>query len=1036
MGQSELSLGSSEEKRGLFYRSMAWLFSQRHFHFKLVSGTAVGVLVIVLLAGIFLYVTLRNHQQDILRAQTIEIIRLSSRIENDIAALEAGHRGFLLTGKPLYIDAFQSRRELIKRRIQDLSSLILDNPKELKRLMKADGVVQIWLDTVALPEIQSRQAKDETAATTEEAVARTESVALGNSLLDQAREILQSLQDEEQIVLNQRMQKQEWATQSTQILDFIPKLERSILEMQKEKRGYLLTGETKFVEAYKRAATDFYTYNGYLSILVANDPGQAELLADVHSKVERWINGSAVPEMDAKSAGQDVTALVSSNDGEALMTNIRQTLANLEKNELGVYEMRTAAANRERVIETSGLGGLAFLAVVLLVISNSYSFVLVRWQLAKLEGVEARIRSIMQNILDGMMTVDEHGVICSMNPAAEKMFGYSEKEMHGQKFTKLVPKSFGSEPEAKPVICAWRDMAKRTGQTTLALGRTRKLVSFPVEISLSQMEVDRQKLYVAMMRDVKERRRFETEIAAEKESLAVTLRSIGDGVITTDVQGKIIILNNEAERLTGWPSREAIGQPLRKVFNVAIDPAAQTRAQQSGYRTEAQSILVGLPENATLTSRDGTARIIEQTASPIRDDKNEVAGVVLVFRDITERQRGEAERRKAETLEQLGLLAGGIAHDFNNLLTAIIGNISLASLLLPPDDEMTARLVDAKNASMRARDLAQQLLTFARGGAPIKTTASIGKLIQDTVSFSLRGSHSRSEFQFGADLWPAEIDPGQISQVIGNLVVNGDQAMPNGGTLYVSCENFRYNANATPAVPDLPPGDYIRISIRDEGVGIPEQYLKRVFDPYFTTKPKGNGLGLATTYSIVKNHNGLIDVKSQLHVGSTFTLYLPASLNQEKPAEQPRALPPAITGSGRVLVVDDEESVRTLVRFTLTRLGYQVMEAETALQGVNLYNEKFEAGERFDAVILDLTLPGGMGGKDALKKLIEIDPTVNAIVSSGYAMDATMSRYQDFGFRGVIAKPYEAAELGKIVHDVIKSSQVNIVPDYSLQAVG
>ena len=232
-------------------------------------------------------------------------------------------------------------------------------------------------------------------------------------------------------------------------------------------------------------------------------------------------------------------------------------------------------------------------------------------------------------------------------------------------------------------------------------------------------------------------------------------------------------------------------------------------------------------------------------ASPIRDNKNEVAGVVLVFRDITERQRNEAERRKAETLEQLGLLAGGIAHDFNNLLTAIIGNISLASLLLPPDNELTTRLVDAKNASMRARDLAQQLLTFARGGAPIKKTASIGKLIQDTVSFSLRGSHSRSQFTFGADLWPAEIDPGQISQVIGNLVVNADQAMPNGGTLNVSCDNFSYSGDA---IADLSPGEYIRIAIRDEGVGIPEDYLKRIFDPYFTTKPKGTGLGLATTY--------------------------------------------------------------------------------------------------------------------------------------------------------------------------------------------
>src|SRR5438876_10090983 len=615
------------------------------------------------------------------------------------------------------------------------------------------------------------------------------------------------------------------------------------------------------------------------------------------------------------------------------------------------------------------------------------------------------------------------------------MFGCRDNEMIGHNLTRLVPKRYESERDSKPVVCNWTELMGRTGGSTLALGRTRKHVTFPVEMSLSEMIIDQQRAYVAMVRDVTERKRFEQQIAAEKESLGVTLRAIGDGVITTDVNGKVIMLNSEAEKLTGWSSKEGIGQPLKSVFDVTIDLAAQAKAQKSGYRSEAQSILLNLPENVTLTSRDGNERIIEQVASPIRDNKNEVAGVVLVFRDITERQRNEAERRKAETLEQLGLLAGGIAHDFNNLLTSIIGNISLASLLLPPDNELTTRLIDAKNASLRARDLAQQLLTFARGGAPIKKTASIGKLIQDTVSFSLRGSHNRSEFEFGADLWPAEIDAGQISQVIANLVVNAHQAMPNGGTLHVSCENFRYNANTTPVVPDLPPGDYIRISIRDEGAGIPEEYLKRIFDPYFTTKPKGNGLGLATTYSIIKNHNGLVTVKSQLHVGSTFTLYLPAALHQEMPAEQPRAVTPAMTGSGRVLVVDDEESVRTLVHFTLTRLGYEVMETETALQGVNLYLEKFQAGERFDAVILDLTLPGGMGGKEALKKLIEIDPTVNAIVSSGYATDATMSRYQDFGFHGVIAKPYEAAELGKIIYDVIESSHVNIV-DYPTEATG
>jgi PAS domain S-box-containing protein len=1025
MSQPGLPLPIPKRRRGLaaiFRRGSAWLFSPKHFHFKLLSGTGAGVVVIVFLAGVFLYITLRNHYQASMRAHTIDVMRLSAVIENHIAALESGHRGFLLTGKPADVEAFNRRKDLIKRNVEKLTGLILSNPKQRKRVMKVQEVVQRWIDTVALPEIKSREVQN--AAPAVDDSQHDKPVPLGNSLLDQAREILQSLQDEEQIILNQRMIEQEWATQSTQILDFLPKLERSVLEMQKEKRGYLLTGDAAYQEAHKRAIADFYTYNGYLSILVANSPGQAALLAEIKSGVERWINTVATPEIEARRSGKEKSAF-QEDAGEALMDDIRQTLVNFERNEVGVYEVRASAASHERIVKTSALALLAFLAVTLLVVSNSYSFVLVRRQLSKLEGVETRIRSIIENILDGMIAVDEEGLICSMNPAATKMFGCRDNEMIGASFTRLVPRTYASELDTKPVPCAWPQMVNRTGSTTLALGRTRKHVTFPIEISLSEMLVDNKKLYVAMVRDVTERKRFEQQIAAEKESLAVTLRSIGDGVITTDIQGKIIMINNEAERLTGWSSSEAVGQPLKSVFSITIDLAAQARAQKSGYRNEAHSILLSLPENATLTSQDGVERVIEQVASPIRDNKNEVAGVVLVFRDVTERQRNEVERRKAETLEQLGLLAGGIAHDFNNLLTAIIGNISLASLLLPVDDEMATRLNDAKNASMRARDLAQQLLTFARGGAPIKKTASIGKLIQDTVNFSLRGSHNRSEFAFGADLWPAEIDPGQISQVIANLVVNADQAMPNSGALRVSCENLRYNSNTTPNIPDLAPGDYIRISIRDQGVGIPEQYLKRIFDPYFTTKPKGNGLGLATTYSIIKNHNGLITVESEVHVGSTFTLYLPASVHDELPAEQPRPITDKITGTGRVLVVDDEEAIRALVEFTLSRLGYQVTQAATALEGINFYRQHIEGGERFDAVILDLTLPGGMGGKEALKKLIEIDPTVNAIVSSGYATDATMSRYQDFGFRGVIAKPYEAAELGKIVHDVIRSSHVN-----------
>jgi len=1020
-------------RRSIFGHVADWLFSQRHFHLKLLSGTTVGVIVIIFLVGVFLLVTLRDHYQDSLRTHTIEVMRLSSLIENDIAGLESGHRGYLLSANENYIEPFEKKRDLIKQRIDDLTALILENPRQRKRVIKVQEVVQTWLDTVATPEMSARRRAKGTATKSETDPAGT--LALGNSLLNQAREVLQSLQDEEQIVLNQRMHDQEWATQSAQILNFLPKLDRAVVEMEKEKQGYLLTGENSFVEAYKRAVTDFYMYNGYLSILVANSPPQAELLAEIRSSVEGWINKSAVPQIDAKRAGKDTEVLALIGSGETLMADLRQVLTNFEKNELSHYELRVSSATRQRILRTSALALLALVAVSLLVVSNSYSFVLVRRQLSELEGAETHIRSVIDNILDGMITVDDSGVIRSMNPAAERMFGCRDNEMIGHNLTRLVPQRYESEHDSKPVVCNWTELMPRTGGSILALGRTRKHVAFPVEMSLSEMIIDQQRLYVAMVRDVTERKRFEQQIAAEKESLGVTLRAIGDGVITTDVNGKVIMLNSEAEKLTGWSSKEAIGQPLKSVFDVTVDLAAQAKVQKSGYRSEAQSILLNLPENVTLTSRDGNERVIEQVASPIRDNKNEVAGVVLVFRDITARQRAEAERRKAETLEQLGLLAGGIAHDFNNLLTAIIGNISLASLLLSPDAEMAERLDDAKNASLRARDLAQQLLTFARGGAPIKKTASIGKLIQDTVSFSLRGSHNRSEFEFGADLSSAEIDAGQISQVIANLVVNADQAMPNGGTLHVSCENFSYSATTTPAVPDLAAGDYVRIRIRDEGVGIPAKYMKRIFDPYFTTKPKGSGLGLATAYSIIKNHNGLMTVESEVHVGTTFTIYLPAALDQEMPVDAPRTLTPAMPGTGRVLVVDDEDAIRDLVEFTLTRLGYKVWQAATSLEGVNIYREKFEAGERFDAVILDLTLPGGIGGKEALKKLIEIDPTVNAIVSSGYATDATMSRYQDFGFRGVIAKPYEAAELGKIVHDVIESSHVDII-DYPNQAAG
>src|SRR5437763_15375620 len=284
MTQTDAPHSLPDVRRGIFRRSLSWLFSPKHFHFKLLSGTAFGIIVITFLAGLFLFVTLRNHYQESLRAHTIEVMRLSSVIENDIAALETGHRGYLLMGKAEYLEPFERRRELIKRRVEDLTQLILDSPRQRKRVMKIQEIVQKWLETVALPQMNNRTTKGVTLLTD----SSSSSVpSLGNSLMTQAREILQSLQNEEQIVLNQRMRDQEWATQSTQILDFLTKMERSVIEMQKEKRGYLLTGDNNFAEAYRRATADFYTYHGYLSILVANPPEQPDSLANIRKAVER-----------------------------------------------------------------------------------------------------------------------------------------------------------------------------------------------------------------------------------------------------------------------------------------------------------------------------------------------------------------------------------------------------------------------------------------------------------------------------------------------------------------------------------------------------------------------------------------------------------------------------------------------------------------------------------------------------------------------------------------------------------------------------
>ncbi len=377
--------------------------------------------------------------------------------------------------------------------------------------------------------------------------------------------------------------------------------------------------------------------------------------------------------------------------------------------------------------------------------------------------------------------------------------------------------------------------------------------------------------------------------------------------------------------------------------------------------------------------------------------------------------RMHQELLKSRNLESLGFLAGGIAHDFNNILAAIIGNVGLCMMKLAPSSEIYPLLAAVEKATFRAKGLTQQLLTFARGGDPVKKVASIAEVITTSADFVLRGSSVACQYDFPNDLWPVEIDPGQMSQVVQNVVINAMQAMPDGGIIDVRCQNV---ANSDGLDSTLPPLDCVMITIRDSGPGIPDVVMPKIFDPYFTTKATGSGLGLAISHSIVVKHGGKIMVDSRLGQGATFTILLPALPGKAIQAQSAVAVDPLLElpkRTGRIMIMDDDDLIRTMAAEVLSLFGYEVLEAKDGHEALALYQQGQQAGAPVDLVIMDLTIPGGMGGKEAIAKLHEIDPRAKAIVSSGYANDPVMANYLDYGFLAVVNKPFQIMELNDMV---------------------
>jgi PAS domain S-box-containing protein len=511
-----------------------------------------------------------------------------------------------------------------------------------------------------------------------------------------------------------------------------------------------------------------------------------------------------------------------------------------------------------------------------------------------------------------------------------------------------------------------------------------------------------------------ERQWYQESLAAEKERLAVTLQSIADGVITTDVEGRVTLVNRVAELLTGWWRNDAVGRPIDEVFTILDEKTHTILSNPVAKILEAGGGPMAT-NPAILVARDESQRLIAFSAAPIFDKENKIIGGVLVFRDITEKRRMQDELIKVEKLESLGVLAGGIAHDFNNILTAIIGNVALARSYAEPGGKVSAKMGEIEKAAFRARDLTQRLLTFSKGGEPVKKTISLSQIFYDLAMFALGGSNVGLEYNPPQDLWPVEADESQISQVINNLVINAVQAMPAGGVIQGTLKNIILPAASS--VP-LPEGRYIVFSFRDYGSGIAKENLNRIFDPFFTTKKAGSGLGLSTAYSIIEKHGGYITAESQLGQGALFTVYLPAS--DKEFSDLPNFKTEMARGNGKVLIMDDEEIILDVVAAILSNAGYSVAFARDGRQMLDIYQEAQRDGDAFDVVILDLTIPGGMGGKEAIGRLLQLDPQAKALVSSGYSNDPVMADFSSFGFCGAVVKPYKIEDLCKAVNDILR----------------
>lgn len=641
-----------------------------------------------------------------------------------------------------------------------------------------------------------------------------------------------------------------------------------------------------------------------------------------------------------------------------------------------------------------------------IIINNATCLLSVGLDITERKQMEERLHRyeyIVSSSDEHMSLIDRNYVYQSVNNSYLKAFNKRRDEIEGHSVAEL----FGTQTFEK-TIKNYLDLCLN-GETInyqswfdfLGLGqRFMDVFYYPfyrVEGSVSCV--------VVISRDITEHKKAEDELQKIYDSLTEAQRISHIGNWDWDIQKNRAFCSDEVDSIFGFKPG-GFGRTLESLIRT-VHPYDRELVEKKFH----EALYEGKPFDfeRRVVRPDGTVRIVHERGQVVFDEAGKPLRMVGTLQDITVRKQMEAELEKIHKLESVGILAGGIAHDFNNLLTAILGNISLAKMHMRPDDKDFVRLTDAENACLQATELSNRLITFSKGGEPFRRTISINKMVDETVCSALSGTNISCECKLPPDLNPVYADEGQLRQCLRNMVINAREAMPDGGVLRVGAENVTVNESQ---VSGLNAGKYVKISVQDTGRGIPEDGLPKIFDPYFTTKEmgaqRGLGLGLAVCYSIIKKHDGHISAESKIEGGTTFQIYLPAV---EAEIKGPATANAQVLGKKRVLIMDDEAFVRDVAGRILEHLGYEVEYAGDGHEAVERYKKAKESGKVFDAVILDLTVHGGMGGDWAIRKLVEADPQVKALVSSGYADNPVMTSFKEYGFAGAIPKPYNVLQL-------------------------